>query len=335
MRLEWIEDLLAIIDSGTLTRAASLRLLTQPAFSRRFRTIEEALGVELLDRQHRPARLTAAVLAQEGRLRELAASLRQVNRELCRSDAALASQVIVASQHAITTSITPLLLRDLLPSNFNFRLRSANREECYALVMTRQADLALCYQTADDRFASDDTLLDEHAFGVERLVPVFARDGVAKVRRECRQNGLPIVIYPTSVFFGRRMEQELVPYLPPGISIVRRAETALTLAALQLAIVGVGIAWVPRSLAVRHLEDGTLADLSDWLPSSNLTVAAMRINQSKGRSAAEVQVWSRLTEIDDLRLLSPVPAERPLRRQRSAVAHGRSVKPVRRPFSEG
>ena len=37
MRLEWIEDILAVLDTGSLARAAEKRLLTQSAFTRRVR----------------------------------------------------------------------------------------------------------------------------------------------------------------------------------------------------------------------------------------------------------------------------------------------------------
>ena len=56
MRLDWLDDIVAIIESDSLNEAASARYLTQPAFSRRVRTIEALLGVELVDRARRPAR---------------------------------------------------------------------------------------------------------------------------------------------------------------------------------------------------------------------------------------------------------------------------------------
>ena len=50
MKLEWLEDIIAIFESESLNEAATRRYLTQPAFSRRVRSIEEYLGVELMDR---------------------------------------------------------------------------------------------------------------------------------------------------------------------------------------------------------------------------------------------------------------------------------------------
>jgi len=65
MRLEWIDDILAVLDRGSLARAAEKRLLTQSAFTRRVRTIEESIGVALFDRRRKPAALMPGVQALE------------------------------------------------------------------------------------------------------------------------------------------------------------------------------------------------------------------------------------------------------------------------------
>ena len=43
MRLDWLDDLLAVLEQGSLSRAAESRQLTQPAFSRRIKAIEDYL----------------------------------------------------------------------------------------------------------------------------------------------------------------------------------------------------------------------------------------------------------------------------------------------------
>src|SRR6188768_2590543 len=58
MNLSWLEDFLALAASGSFSRAAEERHMSQPAFSRRIRALEEWLGVELFDRTSQPARLT-------------------------------------------------------------------------------------------------------------------------------------------------------------------------------------------------------------------------------------------------------------------------------------
>ena len=47
MNLSWLEDFLALAASGNFSRAAQERHMTQPAFSRRIRALEEWLGATL------------------------------------------------------------------------------------------------------------------------------------------------------------------------------------------------------------------------------------------------------------------------------------------------
>lgn len=59
MNLSWLEDFLALAASGNFSRAAEDSHMTQPAFSRRVRALEEWLSADLFDRSTQPARLTS------------------------------------------------------------------------------------------------------------------------------------------------------------------------------------------------------------------------------------------------------------------------------------
>ena len=82
----------------------------------------------------------------------------------------------------------------------------------------------------------------------------------------------------------------MLPELRASVQVVARAETALTLAARISA--GIGVAWVPASLARPRIAAGTLADLSDLLPSCVLSVTAVRL--AGGEGAAQMSVWAQL-----------------------------------------
>ncbi|HSF23826.1 MAG TPA: LysR family transcriptional regulator, partial [Blastocatellia bacterium] len=58
MKLSWLDDFLVLASTGNFSRAADERHMTQPAFSRRIRALEEWLGEDLFDRSSQPARLT-------------------------------------------------------------------------------------------------------------------------------------------------------------------------------------------------------------------------------------------------------------------------------------
>lgn len=55
-----IEAFVAVVDAGSIMAAATRLHLTQPAVTRRIQALEAALGTQLLDRQSKPLRPTAA-----------------------------------------------------------------------------------------------------------------------------------------------------------------------------------------------------------------------------------------------------------------------------------
>ena len=107
MRLEWIDDILAVLDSGSLARAAERRFLTQSAFTRRVRTIEDSIGATLFDRRRKPVALMPGVAPLEPELRDLSARLRRIAQDLRLSAGQAGRTLTFACQHAITTTVSP------------------------------------------------------------------------------------------------------------------------------------------------------------------------------------------------------------------------------------
>ena len=56
--LIWLEDFLALADTRSFSRAAEARGVTQSAFSRRIRALEDWLGAGLVSRDSHPVALT-------------------------------------------------------------------------------------------------------------------------------------------------------------------------------------------------------------------------------------------------------------------------------------
>lgn len=290
MRAEWLEDLLAIFDGGSLNRAAEARFLTQPAFSRRIGALESYLGLELLDRSRKPAQLLAGVKNQEIKIREIVALTRELVSELKNLDKENRDQVVIASQHAITTSIAPEIVRYITSKmDLNIRLRSANRDECTALMMTGQSDIMLCYRAHFEAAETRSDFVDEIVLGNEPFIPVASTESIAGFREAYKDGRLPIIAYPSNVFMGEVMLREIAPLIDNDVVLIKRAETALTLAALQLANAGIGIAWIPRSLADPDLRAGRLTILGEILPETMFAVTVQRLR--KNRSKSELEVW--------------------------------------------
>ncbi len=59
MDIRWLQDFLTIAETANFTRAAEIRNSSQAAFSRRIQSLEQWLGVPLIDRSTFPTKLTA------------------------------------------------------------------------------------------------------------------------------------------------------------------------------------------------------------------------------------------------------------------------------------
>lgn len=299
MRLEWLEDILAVADTGSFTEAAERRHLTASAFSRRVQQIEDHLGVELFDRTRKPIQLRPTTELNKEEIGRLAGALRQLGSQLQRASRMSGNRAVLASQHALTTSFTPRLLQKVHAKHDELflRLRSANSQECYNLLLTRQADIALLYERPSEPLQPDAHYLERITVGDDRLIPIIGADEVGAINMAFARGNLPVIAYPDEVFLGLVMDRTILPRVRAETEAVPRAETALTLAALELAKAGVGVAWVPKSLALRPLAAGEIRDLSETLPNCDLNIAAFRLNDL-ATNAGQL-IWDLLSGIDN------------------------------------
>lgn len=296
MRLEWIEDILAVAEHGSFQVACEKRNVSQPAFSRRIRQIEEALGVNLFDRTARPARLSRHVHDQLDRMRELSAGLRDLAGALRDVEGTRRRRIVIASQHAIAATSTPEIIGRFADLDIDTRLRSANRDDCLAQIMTRRADIAFIHDVAGAQEIPGAEFMDILNIGTESLIPVYARAHLDSLNRSYERGELPVIAYPADVFLGQVQRRVIFPRLVRVGRVRPRLETALSLAALEFARTGFAIAWIPEPLARADIAAARLVNLSSTLPSISMTLSAARLNDSDSPILSEV--WRRITEMN-------------------------------------
>ena len=290
MDLSWLEDLVALAEAGSITRAAALRNVTQPAFTRRIQQIEHWLGAPVIDRNVRPARVSDAVLRKIEDVRALSGEIRQLRRDVVDGEAAQ-RRVAIAAQHSLSAGLLPRFIAELqarkpVPT---IQLRSANRSECHTLLMTRQVSMLVIYEIDGLPIAPDETLIERRVIGTDQLCPV-----VSPQRRQTLGSAvrLPMIGYPPDVFFGNVLGRRILPVLQARQPVEVLCETALVPSALALAVEGVGIAWLPRSLCSTHLQSGALVDLGPDYGSLELQIVSARLTTP--RPAHVDAVWTKL-----------------------------------------
>ena len=138
--------------------------------------------------------------------RELTADLQILINDLRAQSATAQRRITLVAQHAIATSLAPRVIEDLVESEgLNVRLRSANHDDCYAMLMTHGAEFALTFRTSKDRMPGKPDFFQTTDLGVDKLVPVTRPDMVDAPLR--------LIAYPKDVYLGQICERDLLPGL--------------------------------------------------------------------------------------------------------------------------
>ena len=296
MRTDWLEDLVALLDSGGVADAAGLRNVTQPAFSRRIKVLEEVLGIEVIDRSVKPSGPSRILRSREAELRKLANELRQLLSDMRQEQSTGIRQLVIASQHAITTSMGTQIINSVAePSHTHIRLRSGNRDECETMLIRRQAAISLTYRITAEPVPRLASFLEEAVIGAETLIPVCSTAHVRDLMWRFHNGSLRIIGYPADVFLGAALARHVLPALAGKSQISVITETGLSTAALQLAQSGLGVAWVPSALAAPALSRDELVDLREELGGIEMELVAHRWATTS--NPATLAAWDRLTTV--------------------------------------
>ena len=294
MRIDWIDDIVALLDTGSVVEAAAMRNVSQSAFSRRIQTLEMLLDVVLIDRRSKPNRPTAALRNNQEQLRQAARQQRSLIKQIQTESRSGSRLVVVVCQHAITASLGPQIVKLISGiGKAHVRLRSANLAECEALLLTGQADFSFTYGMEPDAAGTGAEMTRDAFIADERLVPVYQAQTVEEMLSRLRTGYLDVIAYPADVFLGNAVERHIFPRIERQCQLNIVAETALTLAAMQMASAGVGVAWVPEALAQADLGDGRLSDLSAELGCLNMQIIARK--RAEDTTDLHARIWAAIS----------------------------------------
>jgi DNA-binding transcriptional LysR family regulator len=102
MELAWLEDYLALAETLNFSKAAAARHVTQPAFSRRIRALEDWVGAPLFQRTTHNVALTFAGKAFHDQAEELTRALHQLRRNTLEAAGRGVRPLGIAATHALS-----------------------------------------------------------------------------------------------------------------------------------------------------------------------------------------------------------------------------------------
>lgn len=269
MNLTWLEDFLALASAGNFSRAASHRHMTQPAFSRRVRALEEWLGVPLFDRTTHPVTLTETGHWFQSVAQDLLARVARVPDDALAVSDASSATLRFASTHALSFTFLPTWLRGLESDSpvGPVQLMSDVMHQCEALMLQGRVQFLLCHWHEQVPGRLDPATHPSVRVGVDTLVLVSAPGNNGKRS--------PLLSYSRESGLGR-----IVRALRSDAIEKTRSEPVFTahLASVlkTMALDGRGVAWLPLSLIVDELANGRLVAVGDPELSIELDIRLFR-----------------------------------------------------------
>lgn len=303
MELGWFEDFLTLADCGNFSRAAEARGLTQPAFSRRIRALEDWAGAALIDRSTHQSTLTEAGRALHPFAADIARRVEQSRAAVREAAGATATTLRFAATHGLSLTFFPQWLRGLEARGHvgGVALLSDTQRACEQALLQGQAQFLLRHHhpAIPERLESNQFM--SLRVGDDALAPLCAPDANGAPLRPLRCESAagddpptPYLAYSADSALGWIVgaAQQTAGPAPLRLETVFTAHLATVL--LTLARDGRGAAWLPLSLAQTDIDAGRLVPAGgpEWT-----TTAEIRLYRPRARQTpAAEKFWSLLLE---------------------------------------
>ncbi|OBX36428.1 HTH-type transcriptional regulator YjiE [Halomonas elongata] len=177
LETKWLEDFVALANTRSFSGSARQRHVTQPAFSRRIRSLEQAVGVTLVDRSTTPVDLTP-----EGQLFLVTARsmVEQLNESLGHlRGLSMANEALdIVAAHSLALSFYPQWISRLqkgvgeLPT----RLVAMNVGDAIHVLREGNCDLMLAYYDPYASMQLDAEVFPSFSIGQVKMLPVCLPD---------------------------------------------------------------------------------------------------------------------------------------------------------------
>lgn len=258
LETKWLEDFVALANTRSFSQAAERRFVTQPAFSRRIRSLEATLGLTLVNRSRTPIELTDSGQLFLVTARSMVEQLGEVVRRLHHLEGQQGEVLQFAAAHSLALGFFPQWIARLRAEGLNIssRLIATNVGEAVHSLREGGCDLILAFYDPDAALQMDPELFPSMSLGRTEMLPVCAVDAEGKPLYELDSGqSVPLLAYSAGAFLGRSVNLLLRQRALRSTTVY---ETAMADSLKSMALQGLGVAWVPRFSAEAALARGDL-----------------------------------------------------------------------------
>lgn len=291
---KWLQDFLTLAELQNFSHAAVVRNVTQPAFSRRIKSLETEVGSVLIDRSKTPIELTLNGKQFKTTAHSILFQLDEEINRLAGSSFLGQHTVRLSAAHSIALSLLPQLHSCLFNPEFNANLSiDANKvDDAVELLIDGKCDFLFSFYEDKLQIAPYRSLY----LGRSYLYCVSAVDeNGAQLFDLTQSDDVPCLDYTPESYMGRvllRANGKLTPN-----TVFSSSMTDLIKA---LVLQGKGISWLPDYAIKKELESGQLIILKEKEPVP-LDLYVYRYH-SKLHSSSEA-MWQELSKMSPIKEL--------------------------------
>ena len=260
MDIKLIEDLAALQRCASYVKAAEERHVTHPAFGRRIRALEDWAGVPLVASARAPVKLTPeglALLAQSAPLLTGLQQLRAQWGERPAADGAGTGLLRIGTGRTLARTLVADWLARLRGTIRGARvlLRTSAMADISASFERGEVDFLICYEHPALSNGLTGQRFRHITLATDRLLPVARVDASGRARPDLFDPNW--IGYAPGLTLGRLLDDHLSA-TRPGQQAAPAIVCDSADAVLELAIKGLGMAWLPHSLASAAVRSGLL-----------------------------------------------------------------------------
>lgn len=255
MDINGLNDFVALAECRSFSKAAALRNITQPAFSRRVQALENAVGTYLIDRSGKDFKLTAAGdrflvyaknivdMATQG-VDDAKSTLTRLSEPIYITAPAYLSKAFFPAWYKAMQACIPHLTMRITQQRGSDAIESVHKGTADFALIFLAKDVTPCYNFNDLQICS------------------VGKDNMLAVQAKHVQSAKKLLMYEQNSYMCRCAEYILGQTAQNDVVF----ETSSTGLLKEMALSGFGIAVLPESIIADDIKDGYLTPIPDQKP---------------------------------------------------------------------
>lgn len=256
-----LEDFLTLVRCENFTIAAERRNISQPAFSRRIKALEESIGADLLIHKHNKFQLTPTGKSFLLEAEKLLKHFNEVKSSVYSSSEMAKQHITIVTLNSISYTKSSLITQRInsLNENVAINFMVASVYNGIEMIKRNECDFFISYASDYWTPSMDKKLYNYVVIDTEKLVPV-CNSNAPDYDLNNTQNNIPVMAHSAETIFGTSFNKMLEGKKDYRFIYTLESNYGSTFYNV-LKGNSVDICWLPLSLVKDDLENKTLRHL--------------------------------------------------------------------------